>query len=220
MGRPSSGYRTPEGERVVGVTTVLSRFKESGGLMHWAWQQGRDGLDYKESRDKAADAGHCCHEMVECDIRNVAFKSDKYEPEIVTKAKPAFEAYLEWKKQTNLTAHKTELSLVHPELKFGGTLDAVLVQDRLTIGDWKTGSGSSLYVEYLLQLSAYKILYNYHFPHEQVTGFHLIKFSRAEDDEPVHFSHFYFSDLKLAEEQFLLLLQCYHNDKKIKKLTK
>jgi len=139
---------------------------------------------------------------------------------VAAQALSAFEAYLEWKAQTNLKAHKTELSLVHPTLKFGGTLDAVLVQNRLTIGDWKTGSGSSLYVEFLLQLGAYKILYNYHFPDEIITGFHLIKFSRSEGDEPVHFSHFYFSDLKLAEEQFLLLLQCYHNDKKLKKLTK
>jgi len=81
MGRPSSGYRTPEGERVVGVTTVLSRFKESGGLIHWAWQQGRDGLDYRESRDKAANAGSIAHTLVELDIHGHAlpWEGDSHE---------------------------------------------------------------------------------------------------------------------------------------------
>jgi hypothetical protein len=57
------------GKRVPSVTTIISRFKDSGGLIHWAWQQGMDGLDYRETRDKAALAGHLAHYLMELDAR-------------------------------------------------------------------------------------------------------------------------------------------------------
>lgn len=36
MPTPKSGYYTKAGVRVPGVTTVIGRFKDSGGLIHWA----------------------------------------------------------------------------------------------------------------------------------------------------------------------------------------
>jgi len=36
MARPKSGYRLSNGERIPGVTTIIGRFKESGGLLWWA----------------------------------------------------------------------------------------------------------------------------------------------------------------------------------------
>src|ERR1051326_3779732 len=33
---PTQPYRTKNGKRVPGVTTILSRFKDSGGLIWWA----------------------------------------------------------------------------------------------------------------------------------------------------------------------------------------
>lgn len=59
-----------DGKRVPSVTTVISRFKESGALMYWCWDQGRQGLDYRQTRDAAADAGTIAHAMVEAFIRN------------------------------------------------------------------------------------------------------------------------------------------------------
>jgi len=44
--------------RIPGTTTVIGRFKESGGLIYWAWDQGQQGLDYRQTRDAAADAIH------------------------------------------------------------------------------------------------------------------------------------------------------------------
>ena len=40
-GRPDV-YRAADGKRVPGVTTVLGKFKDPGGLIHWAWELGRD----------------------------------------------------------------------------------------------------------------------------------------------------------------------------------
>lgn len=38
MPTPKSGYYTRDGKRVPGVTTILGKFKESGGLIHWSWE--------------------------------------------------------------------------------------------------------------------------------------------------------------------------------------
>ena len=51
------GYFTKDGKRVPSVTTILGKFKEAGGLMHWSWECGMKGLDYRQVRDAAADAG-------------------------------------------------------------------------------------------------------------------------------------------------------------------
>ena len=42
MATPSGGYRNKAGQRVPSVTTVLGRFKDSGGLIKWAYNQGRE----------------------------------------------------------------------------------------------------------------------------------------------------------------------------------
>jgi hypothetical protein len=42
MGTPKGGYFSAAGEKVPSVTTILSRFKDSGGLMFWAYKTGRE----------------------------------------------------------------------------------------------------------------------------------------------------------------------------------
>src|SRR6516225_4019637 len=39
-----SGYFIADGTKVPSVTQVISRFKDSGALIHWAWKCGRDGV--------------------------------------------------------------------------------------------------------------------------------------------------------------------------------
>ena len=58
MPTPRNGYYLKDGTRVPGTTTVIGRFKESGALLRWAFQQGKDGKnDLYEDRDKAASFG-------------------------------------------------------------------------------------------------------------------------------------------------------------------
>jgi hypothetical protein len=218
MGRPYKGYEI-DGEKVPGVTTILARFKDSGALIYWAWNQGREGKDFRETKQAAADAGTLAHDMVEHDIYGQPFDTSKYDPEIVKKAQGAFDAYQEWKRQTNLTIAEAEMPLVSRAHRFGGTLDAIIVQDRLALGDWKTSNG--IYADYLLQLAAYDILWHENFPDRQLTGgFHLLRFSKQQDDsDPISFSHHYWSQLDVAKEQFLHLLAAYKLDKRIKALV-
>ena len=62
---PTSDYRDSKGTRLPGTTTIINRYKDAGGLIHWAWDQGRQGLDFRQTRDKAAEAGTITHDMIE-----------------------------------------------------------------------------------------------------------------------------------------------------------
>jgi hypothetical protein len=218
LGRPYKGYEI-DGEKVPGVTTILSRFKESGALMFWAWKQGTEGKDFRETSKAAADAGTLAHDMVEHDIYGQEFDLSGYSEEIKKKAQGAFEAYKEWKRQTNLQIAEAEMPLVSKAHGFGGTLDAIIVGGQLSLGDWKTSR--SIYADYLLQLAAYDILWSENFPGRKLEGgFHLLRFSKQETDaDPVSFSHHYWSQLDVAKEQFLHLLAAYKLDKRIKSLV-
>lgn len=103
MATARGGYYTKAGRRVPSVTTILSRFKDAGGLIHWAntiayeaYREARaaletadelsarvlrqavlakpaDHCDYRVARDTAASVGTIVHERVDCFIRGKAF---------------------------------------------------------------------------------------------------------------------------------------------------
>ena len=70
MPTPKKGYYLSDGSRVPSVTTVIGRFKDAGGLIHWAWKEGSEGRDYRETRDAAASVGTFAHAMVNAHIHN------------------------------------------------------------------------------------------------------------------------------------------------------
>jgi hypothetical protein len=157
-GRPKA-YKTADGKRVPSVSTITGRFKESGGLVHWAWQLGIDGIDYRAARDKAADVGHLVHERID------AYIHGEPEPPTPTDVTPAmlelvdggFTTFLEWATQFGLTVLETEVPLVSERYKFGGTFDAVAVAlGRTVLLDWKSGGG--IYPETVCQVAAYREL--------------------------------------------------------------
>jgi hypothetical protein len=41
MARPTHGYVNAAGEKIPGTTTIIGRFKESGGLIQWAYARGK-----------------------------------------------------------------------------------------------------------------------------------------------------------------------------------
>lgn len=217
MGTPKGGYYI-DGEKVPSVTTVIGRFKESGALIYWAWKEGKEGRTLDEARTKAADAGTAAHEMVQCWKTGETFDRTKYPEPVINLAKNAFTAFLEWSKQTKLQISSTEVGLVSKVHRFGGTMDAVIVQDKLSLADWKTSKG--VYMDMILQLAAYGLLWEENYPERPLLGgYHLCRFSKAEDpDSPVSFSHHFWSDLDVARKQFILLRQAYELDKKVKDL--
>src|SRR5215475_14886059 len=105
------GYFLRDGTQVPSVTTIISRFKDAGGLIHWAWNLGREGLDYRKERDKAANAGTLAHAAVEAWTRGQPYTWQGV-PEVVQKAQVAFTAFEQWARQTRLKVTHTELPLV------------------------------------------------------------------------------------------------------------
>lgn len=219
MGRPKDGYFI-DGEKVPGVTTITGRYKDSGALIYWAWNQGKQGIDFRQTRDKAADAGTCAHAMIEADWHQTEFKRTDYEPSILEKADHAFLAYLEWKEQTNLKIIKPELTLLSKKHKFGGTLDAILVGKKLRLGDYKTSGG--VYADMLIQVGGgYALLWEENYPDEKLDGIEILRFSKPnQPDDPISFHHHYYSAeiLPILKQQFIRFREAYEADKRIKKL--
>lgn len=206
-------YRLADGTKPPSVTTVLGRFKESGGLIHWAWSLGMEGKDYKAEQMKAANAGTLAHSMVEAHIRGTAFpQTENWPPDIYAKAWNAFENFKKWAKQSSLNPVATEVSLVSEKYGFAGTLDAMLVDGELSLGDWKTSN--AVYSDYLLQLAAYGVLWEENNPDQPIKGgFHLLRFAKNEPD----FSHHFYGDLSNERDQFLDYVRCFKRDKQIAK---
>ncbi len=219
MPHPTNGYRTKDGERVPGVTTVIGRFKESGALIAWAYKRGKDGLDLYESRDKAAELGTLVHGMVEAFIKGE--DPSAIIPGALTNSDrdaviSAFSAFQEWFESNNFKIVSQEDQLVSEIHKYGGTPDAVALdgKGRLVLLDWKTSDG--VYADHLYQLGAYRMLWNENKPDMPLTGgSHLCRFAKQHGD----FAHHYYPDLTKAERAFLLMRELYDIDKETKKRT-
>ncbi len=162
-------------------------------MLYWAWEQGTKGLDFRETRDKAADIGTLVHAAIEARING--------DPPILVQepsAAKALNAFLEWERHNKIEILEQEIQLVSEEFRYGGTLDAVGVIDgKYVLLDWKTSKG--VYKNYVLQLAAYQQLWNENCPGREITGgAWLVRFSKTDGTcEP-----YPFNDLTDAWEQF------------------
>lgn len=214
MARPATGYKNAAGEKIPGTTTVIGRFKESGGLLQWAFKQGQTGAAHLyDERDKAALAGNIAHDMIECDI----LKRDRpvfvCDAELLVKAENAFNQFKEWQEQTRIEIVSTERSFVSERYQFGGTIDAIGrdMKGRIVLVDWKTSA--AVYQDYLIQLAAYSLLLEECQPELTPTAFHLLRVAKESAD----FAHHYFGELEQAKEAFILMRRLYDIDKVLKK---
>jgi hypothetical protein len=200
MPTPKAGYFLKDGTKVPGTTTITGAYKDSGGLIHWAWQQGLAKLDYRETRDRAGDIGTLVHEAIEARLNGLPIPS----PE---NGAQAIGAFLKWEEQNNIEIVQQEIQLVSEEYRYGGTLDAVgIVDGTYVLLDWKTSKG--VYKNYLLQLAAYVQLWNENFPSREIEGgAYLVRFDKKDGIcEPYHFS---LEDLMTPLAQFLALREAY-----------
>src|SRR5439155_24146959 len=134
-------------------------FKESGGLVHWAWQLGIDGIDYRAARDSAGEAGSICHGWIEQHIHGDPLIDVPLPdaPELQQQAYQGYSAFCDWAESVQLEVLATEIPLVSEKYKFGGTPDALaLVAGKPKLLDWKTSNAA--YLEYVVQLAAYRQL--------------------------------------------------------------
>lgn len=208
-------YKDAAGKRLPSVTTILSRFKESGGLLYWANQAGLDGKTLDEARMPAATAGTLAHELVEAHI-NGRDAPEHPQSEEAEKARAAFDTYLKWAEMNRLEVRHTEVALVSEWHRYGGKLDAIGISgNELVLMDWKTSN--AVYPDYILQLAGYKVLWEENYPDHPLTGgFHLCRFAKEEGD----FSHHYFPALDFEAETFLAMRELYDKVKRVEKRVK
>ena len=214
---PTQRYKNLNGFPVPSVTTIIGRFKDSGPLIHWAYNQGIAGKALYDERDKAATCGTLAHTMVEeylngNDHMNVLRDHD---PDVMANALQAFHNFERWLDSSNIEilSQFQEIPYVCEKYQFGGCFDAIgrNKAGELCLLDWKTSNG--IYRDYALQLAAYKHLWDVHNPNDPIIGgFHLCRFSKTYPD----FNHAFFRELDLAWKQFKLLRQAFEIDKELK----
>ncbi len=217
MPRPKKGYLV-NGEKVPGVTTITGRFKESGNLLFWACEQGKaiergEISALYDKRDAAAEAGTLAHSLVEAHINGLPLP-EVPENDVGKQALQGYENYIHWQEDNRIQIMRQEMEMVSKIYHFGGCPDALGIDSRgnLCIMDWKTSG--AIYVDYILQISGYKILWEENHPDQPITGgYHLLRFSKENAD----FHHHYWSELEDAKEMFILLVKAYGIDKKLKK---
>lgn len=206
------------GKRLPSVTTILSRFKESGALLHWANQQGLDGKTLDEARQEVATPGTIAHEMIEARLHGEIddlppHEWKRYDKKLVAIASRSYAACCTWMRQTKMEFRHTEVTLTSKKHRFGGTLDAIgALEDRLVLIDWK--AANSVYADYLYQMAAYGILWEEFYPdHKIVGGYHLCRFAKEAGD----FSHHHFPDLEKEKLTFLAMRDLYDRVKETEK---
>lgn len=203
------------GDRVPGVTTIVNRFKDAGGLIHWSWQQGIEGLDYREKRDKAAEAGGICHAWIDDDIHGrPRTEFAEASPELLKQAAMGFDAFAEWRDQCRLQVIETETPIVSEQHRFGGTFDALaMVAGKLVLFDWKTSNG--VYADYIAQVAAYRQLLRERDGIDKAPkAAQLLRFGKEYADFHAHF--YPEAVLDLGWEFFQRALVMYELDKKMK----
>jgi len=200
-------YNLKDGTRVPGTTTIIG-ILDKPALLYWAWNLGKEGIDFRKARDKAADIGTIAHYLVECDIKNEKPDLSEYAPADVDKAENAFLAWLDFRKAHKIAPLKSELQLVSEKYRYGGTIDIYAVMDEVpTLIDLKTSSG--IYPEMRLQLAAYDNLL--HENNYEVKQQYIVRIDKSGDEFDVR----RMNDLSKEWEMFKVLIPVYELKKEI-----
>jgi hypothetical protein len=211
---PTAPYKNKAGVRIPSVTTILGRFKESGGLLYWAWNCGRDGISMDSVKEKACTAGTITHQWIEDDLHGKELTVYKdVVPDTYKQAENAYEQFKAWRKGFNVNVTHTEVSLVSEKYQFGGTLDGAAMDGKRIILDWKTSK--SIYSDYLVQCAAYALLWEENYG-EEIDEAHILRI----DKENADFEHRRFAGLSKAKELFRLYAAAYPLAKEIDKRVK
>lgn len=171
-------YKTKEGKRVPGTTTILGVLNKPA-LVSWANRLGLEGIDSAKYVDTAARIGILAHYLVQCDLTGQEPDLSEYGKMEIDQAENSLISYYEWKKSKNITAIETELPLVSEEYGYGGTIDCYAsIDDVLWLLDFKTGK--AIYPEMLIQLAAYRqLLIENGFSVERAK---ILRIGRSEDE--------------------------------------
>jgi hypothetical protein len=212
------GYYNAAGKKIPSVTTISKLIQASEGLIHWAWDLGCQGQDYRTVRDQAATAGHAAHSMIECAITGRPFMADPAVDEAtMALARQGFGGFQSWIADTKFELVQSEVRIISEEHQYGGRLDCIAkIKDELCIFDWKTSKGRRVQESWLPQVAAYRQGWNETHPYQRIKGCHIMVLAK----EDAGFSHHYFpeSSMDVGWQAFLACQALYEARKKIGKL--
>lgn len=198
-------YYTKDGKRVPGATTVAKLISESGGLIHWAWDLGTQGLDYRKVRDQEASVGTITHYLIRCHLKKMIPDLKDYAPSDVKRANVSLKSFKDFEKTHKMKTLLSEKPLVSEKYKFGGTLDWYGKFDNqliLALMDFK--SGKRIYPDMRLQVAGYKqLLIEHGYKVKDVCLF------QPKKDVPDEFTYYKLGDLEDEWKLFKLLLKAY-----------
>jgi len=172
---PTNNYFNSKGDKLPGNTTVIGSNLgwSKNALVYWAWAQGKQGLDFRQTRDAAADIGTVAHEMCECDIKGTKLDA-KYSADLVASATPAFENFLEWKSMVKFELLDMEVMCISEILQVGTTVDIVSrVNGKRSLTEIKTSN--AVHEDYLIQMACQKQCWDETFPDKPIEEFHLLR---------------------------------------------
>lgn len=203
-------YKTVDGIRVPGVTTVLGVLNKPA-LIKWANDLGLQGIDSTKYRDAAASIGTLVHAMVEAHLKGLELDVTDFTPNEIQQAEVGFKKFIDWKTSRNFEIIASEQSLVSEINRYGGTIDCVAkVDGKITLVDFKTGKG--VYDEMFAQVSAYNELLKEHGIHTEEIM--ILRIGR-NDDEGFEVRTLQTSDIASYFNIFKSCLDIYEVKKKV-----
>lgn len=219
------------GEFAYGVTTALGIINKPF-LVQWAASQAADyvksslkpgqALDELEiqelvasarkahitKRDGAADAGTYVHNWIESFVRG-----EKPETPVNDKLAKVINDFRKWWDTTKPEVISPERMLCSPTHKLAGTTDLICrINGKLTIVDWKTGSG--IYPEMFLQMGAYALMY------QEETGEEVEQLTIVNASIKNMFQTQSVTQVKPFTEQYLRAYQLYVGQKEVEALLR
>ena len=158
-------YKTAEGKRVPGVTTITSELGwNTRTLINWANRMGLKGIDTNKFVDDKSKIGTLAHAMVTDQLQGKKTDTDDYSKNQIADAENSALSFFEWAKTKKIEPILIEQPLVSENYLYGGMPDIYArVYGALELIDLKTGSG--IYPEMVIQVAGgYKFLLieNYH----------------------------------------------------------
>ncbi len=217
---PANIYKNKDGKRVPGTTTIIGGNLgwSKNGLIHWAWDQGINGLDYRQTRDKAADTGTIAHAMVEHELKGekfdwpgLAWKLGATDNEQVKQAESAFAEFVNWKEVYKFELKHSEHLLVSEQYQYGGQIDIAAVQGGRAIVDIKTSN--AIYEDHKIQLAAYNNLWNENYPEEPIEAWYILQLGK---DGGFAYYSLPASTIEAGWRAFVLLRELHDLKKKLK----
>lgn len=209
-------YKLADGSRVPSVTTYLGILAKPA-LIHWAWELGVQGLDYRKVRDQAGDVGTLVHYLILCKLKGEEPDLSTYTPQDVALAASPMNKFEEWLKEHKLQEPMLlETPLVSEEYKFGGTPDFFgLIDGQATLLDFKTAK--EVYQEVFYQLAAYKYLLLEHGYARTTDLVRILRIGKSEDEG---FDYRDAGNLENHWKVFLACQQVYELQKIIRRVKK